>query len=75
MPGVRAVTAYGELLPVHVRVGERREWTVGAVPADHSGRVHPGKLAELFTALGEHIQVLIDNELKKEEAARGEHDH
>ena len=60
------MTAYPELLPVHVRIGERREWTVGAVPADHSGRVDPERLAALFLALGEHIQVLIDHELRKE---------
>lgn len=68
------MSAYRTLLPVHVRVGERREWTVGAVPADHVGRVHPEKLAALFIALGEHINVLIDNELKKERDSRAHDD-
>lgn len=59
------MTTYNTALPVHIRIGERREWTVGAVPADHSGRVHPEKLAELLIAVGEHMQVLIDHELRK----------
>lgn len=63
------MTRYGTTLPVHVRIGERREWTVGVVPADLSGRVNPEKLAELFIAVGEHIQVLVDHELRKETTA------
>jgi hypothetical protein len=61
---------YDTVLPVHVRIGERREWTVGAVPADHSGRVQPEKLAELFIAVGEHIQVLVDNATRLEREPR-----
>jgi hypothetical protein len=68
------MNTYTEVLPVHVRIGERREWTVGAVPADHQGRVNPEQLGELFIALGEHIQVLVDNELRKERTPDGHDD-
>lgn len=69
------MSTYNLLLPVHVRIGERREWTVGAVPADHSGRVDPEKLAELFAAVADHIQVLIDHELRKEQTSRDGQDN
>lgn len=68
------MTTYDTLLPVHVRIGGRREWTIGAVPADQQGRVNPEKLGELFVALGEHIQVLVEKEWKKERRHRGHDD-
>lgn len=68
------MTRYTTTLPVRVRVGDRREWMVGDVPADHSGRVDPERLAALFVAVGEHILVLVDNELRKEKGPRDEPD-
>mgnify|MGYP001568627658 CR=1 FL=1 len=59
------MTVYGTTLPVRVRIGERPEWTFGEVPADHSGRVQPERLAELLIAVGEHMQVLIEHELQR----------
>jgi hypothetical protein len=69
------MTAYDLLLPVHVRIGERREWTIGTVPADHSGHVAPEQLAALFAALADHIQVLVDNEYRKEQATHAPRDN
>lgn len=53
------MTGYTTVLPVHVRVGDRREWIVGDVPADHRGRVDPMALGALLIATGQYMHHLV----------------
>jgi hypothetical protein len=69
------MSRHATTLPVRVRVGDRREWTVGDVPADHKGRVDPERLAALLAAVSDHILVLVDNQLRKEHNTRDEPDN
>lgn len=53
------MTTYDTSLPVHVRIGDRREWIVGDVPADHNGRVDPVTLGAMLIATGEYMHHLV----------------
>lgn len=56
------MTTYDTSLPVHVRIGDRREWIVGDVPANQYGRVDPIALGALLIATGQYMHHLVEQE-------------
>jgi hypothetical protein len=55
---------------VTVRVGDRREYVVGHLACDPTGRVRLEQLAELLTAVAEHMRVLVDHTGQREPEAK-----
>lgn len=48
------------ITPVTVRVGDRKEYVIGHVACDAEGRVRLEQVADLLTAVSEHMRVLVD---------------
>jgi hypothetical protein len=54
-------------VPVRVRIGEGREWTIGSLPATDGGRVNPNEAGRLFITLGQYMLEIADREALQEE--------